>query len=71
MQTLLLRANEQVIQKLMSSINKLAKEGNDIEILDNLVYEKEKKLVAIALEQVEKGEVFSHEEVWKELLQAY
>ena len=42
MQTLLLRANEQVIQKLISSINKLAKEGNDIEILDNLVYEKEK-----------------------------
>lgn len=68
MQTLHLRASGYAIEQLMDSINRLAKEGNEIEILDDFIFEKEKKMVSIALDQIEKGEVYSHEEVWQELL---
>lgn len=52
----------------MESINRLAKDGNEIEILDNHLFEKESKMISTVLEQIGKGEVYSPEEIWQELL---
>lgn len=68
MQTLHLRADKQVIDQIMFSINELAKQGNEIEILDNFAFQKEKELVLTALDQIKNGELYSHKEVWEELL---
>lgn len=68
MKTLHLRASEQVMQQLISSVNKLSEAGNDIEILDNFTYLQEQKLISTSLEQIKNGEVYSHEEIWQELL---
>lgn len=56
------------MRKLMESINRLAKDGNEIEILDNHLFEKESKMISTVLEQIGKGEVYSPEEIWQELL---
>ena len=38
METLHLRATHQSMQLLMNSINQIAKDGNEIEILDNTLF---------------------------------
>lgn len=68
METLHLRATQQTMQLLMNSINKIAKDGNEVEILDNTLFEKEKEMIFNALIQEKNGQTFEHDEVWNELL---
>ncbi|MDK2081928.1 hypothetical protein [Aliarcobacter butzleri] len=68
METLHLRATHQSMQLLMNSINQIAKDGNEIEILDNTLFEKEKEIIFNALIQEKNGQTFEHNDVWDELL---
>jgi len=68
MQTLLLRADEKVLEKIVAVINQFSKEGNNIEILNSDIFEKEKAMITNALEQEKKGNTFEHNDVWNELL---
>ena len=68
MQTLLLRADKKVLEKIVAVINQFSKEGNNIEILNSDIFEKEKAMIANALEQEKKGNTFEHNDVWNELL---
>jgi hypothetical protein len=52
----------------MNSINQIAKDGNEIEILDNTLFEKEKEMIFNALIQEKNGQTFEHNDVWDELL---
>jgi len=45
-----------------------SKEGNNIEILNSDIFEKEKAMITKALEQEKKGNTFEHNDVWNELL---
>ena len=68
MQTLLLRADEKVLEKIVAVINQFSKEGDNIEILNSDIFEKEKAMINKALEQEKKGNIFEHSDVWNELL---
>jgi len=68
MQTLLLRADEKVLEKIVAVINQFSKEGNNIEILNSDIFEKEKAMINRALEEEKKGNTFEHNDVWNELL---
>lgn len=68
METLHLRATQHTMQLLMDSINKIAKDGNEVEILDNTLYEKEKEMIFNALMQEKNGQTFEHNDLWDELL---
>ena len=68
MQTLLLRADEKVLEKIVAVINQFSKEGNNIEILNSNIFEKEKAMINRALEEEKKGNTFEHNDVWNELL---
>ncbi|TKI69915.1 hypothetical protein FCU45_04705 [Sulfurimonas crateris] len=68
METLHLRATQHTMQLLMDSINKIAKDGNEVEILDNTLYEKEKEMIFNALIQEKSGQTFEHNDIWDELL---
>lgn len=68
METLHLRATQQTIELLMDSINKIAKDGNEVEILDNTLYEKEKEMIVNSLIQEKNGQTFEHDDLWSQLL---
>jgi len=67
-ETLHIRATHQSIQLLLDSINQIAKDGNEIEILDNTLFEKEKEMIIKALIQEKSGQTFEHNDVWDQLL---
>lgn len=68
MQTLHLRAENKTIETIMSMLNQISQKGEEIEIIDNLIYNKELQMISKSLSQIEKGQTKEHNEVWSELL---
>ena len=68
MEELHLRAQADTINLIMNIINNASKNGQEIEILDNTVYDKEQKMIFQALLEEKNNEIFEHEELWSELL---
>ena len=67
-ESLHLRADQDTMEKIMSIINKISEDGEEVEILDNLTFELEKKMILTSLKQEEANEMHEHDEVWSELL---
>ena len=57
-ETLHIRAEHSTIELLMGVINKISKEGQEIEILDNTVYNQEQKMIFQALLEEQNGQTF-------------
>ncbi|SFP89152.1 hypothetical protein [Hydrogenimonas thermophila] len=68
METLHIRAENSTIEMLMSLINDMSKDGKEIEIIDDISYEKEYRMIKTGLQEIKKGEVIEHDELWSELL---
>lgn len=68
METLHLRAEHQTIELLMSVINKMSQEGQEVEILDNTAYQQEQQMIFKALIEEKNEQVFEHKELWNDLL---
>jgi hypothetical protein len=68
METLHLRAEHDVIEKLMAMVNQIAKEGQEVEVLDNTVFKEEQKIIFKGLNDELKGNIIKHEDLWVELL---
>ena len=68
MEALHLRARPDTINLIMNVLNKASQNGHKFEILDNIVYEKEQKMIFQALLDEKNGEIFEHDEIWSELL---
>ena len=69
MEALHLRAEHNTIKVIMNTINKLSKSGQDIEILDNFVYNQEQQMILTALLEEQKNKTFKHDEIWDNLLE--
>jgi len=67
METLHVRAEYSTIELLMGVINKISKEGQEIEILDNTVYNQEQKMIFQALLEEQNGQIFEHDKLWNDL----
>ena len=65
--TLHLNASDSVSQKILSFLESLTKQGEHIEIIDDSLYQYEKAGILKGLEQVKNGDVYSCNEVLKEL----
>ena len=52
----------------MNVVNEASQSGQEIEILDNTVYEKEQNMIFQALLEEKNNEIFDHDELWGELL---
>lgn len=65
MQTLHIYGDDTDVQSVLRYINELSTKGSEIEILDNTVFDYEHKMVSIALSQLDKGETFTTEEIFK------
>jgi hypothetical protein len=70
MQTLHLKTNEHVMNRILGFLDILSKEGAEIDVLDDLSYRYEKKHIDIALDDIKNGTISSFEEVKAELLSA-
>jgi hypothetical protein len=68
MEALHLRAQPDTINLIMNVLNKASQNGQEFEILDNTVYDKEQKMIFQALLDEKNGEIFEHDEIWSELL---
>ena len=68
MQTLYLRAENNVIDKIMEIVNQFSQKGENIEVLDSFLFNSEKKMIHKSLSQEKKGETIEHDELWDELL---
>jgi len=68
MEALHLRAQPDTINLIMNVLNKASQNGQEFEILDNTVYDKEQKMIFQALLDEKNGEIFEHDEIWNELL---
>ena len=68
METLHVRAEHSTIELLMGVINKISKEGQEIEILDNTVYNQEQKMIFQALLEEQNGQTFEHDTLWNNFL---
>ena len=68
METLHLRANHNVIEKIIDVVNQYSHEGQEIEILDNMTFDIEKKMILKSLAQEQNNQVLSHNYIWNELL---
>jgi hypothetical protein len=68
MEALHLRAQPDTINLIMNVLNKASQSGQEVEILDNTVYDKEQKMIFQALLDEKNGETFEHDEIWSELL---
>ncbi len=68
MESLHLRADQSTMEKIMSVINKISAGGEEVEILDNLTFDLEKKMILKSLKQEEENDMYEHDEVWSELL---
>ena len=67
MEALHLRAQPDTINLIMNVLNKASQSGQEVEILDNTVYDKEQKMIFQALLDEKNGEIFEHDEIWNEL----
>ena len=68
MESLHLRADQSTIEKIMGVINKISAEGEEIEIVDNITFDLEEKMILKSLEQEKENDLYEHDEVWTELL---
>ena len=68
MQTLHLRAENEVLEKIIAMVNQFSLKGDKIEILDNLSFNMEKKMILKGLTQEKNGETISHDDLWNDLL---
>jgi len=68
MESLHLRADQRTIEKIMGVINQISSEGEVIEIVDNLTFDLEQKMILKSLEQEKENGLYEHDEVWTELL---
>ena len=68
MESLHLRAQPDTINLIMNVVNKASQSGQEVEILDNIVYNKEQKMIFQALLEEKNNEIFNHDEIWSELL---
>lgn len=69
MQTLHLRAEESVIQKIMALVSQFSKNGEQVELLDNVMFNIEQQMIQKALTEEKQGLLHKHEETWKEILE--
>lgn len=67
METLHLRAESKSIEYIMSIINQMSKDGQEVEILDNTIYKKEQEMILKALLEEKNSEIYEHDELWNEL----
>ena len=68
MESLHLRVDQRTIENIMSVINQISSEGEVIEIVDNLTFDLEQKMILKSLEQEKENGLYEHDEVWTELL---
>ena len=68
METLHLRAEHNVIEKILNTINQFSNDGQDIEILDNVTLDIEQKMILKSLTQEHNNQVISHDNMWDKLL---
>lgn len=68
MESLHLRADQRTIEKIMGVINQISSEGEVIEIVDNLTFNLEQKMVLKSLKQEKENDLYEHDEVWTELM---
>ncbi|HIP51965.1 MAG TPA: hypothetical protein EYG94_07765 [Campylobacterales bacterium] len=68
MQTLHLRAESEVLEKIIAMVNQFSLKGDSVEILDNLSFNMEKKMILKGLTQEKNGETISHDDLWNDLL---
>lgn len=68
MKTLHLQAENQVIDIIMQVINDIAKQGKNIEILDNDIYNFENNMINIALQDEKSNNTIEHQKLWNNLL---
>jgi len=69
MESLHLRADQNTIEKIMGLINKISSQGEEIEIVDNITFDLEQKMILKSLKQEKEDDLYEHDEVWTELLQ--
>ncbi|MEA3330450.1 MAG: hypothetical protein U9Q29_02000 [Campylobacterota bacterium] len=65
--TLHLNASESVSHKILSFLESLTTQGESIEIIDDSVYKFEKTGISKGLKEVENGNVYSSDELIKDL----
>ncbi len=68
MEALHLRAQPDTINMIMNMLNKISQSGQEVEILDNMVYDKEQKMIYQALLDEKNDKIFEHDDIWDELL---
>ncbi len=71
MEALHLRAKPETIIKILKLVNKASQDGEEVEILDNTVFEKEQKMLFKALLEEKNGETFEHDKTWDNLLETF
>jgi len=71
MQSLHIRANKEILEKIVAIVNDFSSKGEDIEILDNLTYDLEKKIITKGLIQEKNNQTITHENLWNELLNSW
>lgn len=65
--TMHLNVSKSVSQKVLAFLESLSEKGEKIEIIDDSLYQFEKKGILRGLQQVAKGEVFSSNQLLDEL----
>ncbi len=68
METLHLRAQPDTISLIMDVVNKASQSGQEIEILDETTYDKEQKMISLALLQENTDKTYEHDDVWSKVL---
>lgn len=65
--TLHLNISENVSRKVLEFLESLSEKGEKVEIINDALYQFEKKGISKGLQHVEKGEIYSSEQLLKEL----
>jgi hypothetical protein len=68
MKSLHLRADQHTIEKILGAINQISFEGEVIEIVDNLTFDLEQKMILKSLKQEKENDLHEHDDVWTKLL---
>ncbi len=68
MQTLHLRAEDTVIDKIMDIVNEFSMKGEKVEFLDSVVFDTEKSMIIKSLQEEKQGETIEHNTMWDEIL---
>lgn len=64
MKSLHLRADQHTIEKILGAINQISFEGEVIEIVDNLTFDLEQKMILKSLKQEKENDLHEHDDVW-------